>query len=58
MPAKATQTRENGVLASIKAVIVKKCDRALHRPETNKGCASGTCQHTTGSPKSFVNQVS
>jgi hypothetical protein len=32
--------------ASVQAVIVKKCDRTFHRPESNKGCANGTCQHT------------
>jgi hypothetical protein len=34
------------VNASVQAVIVKKCDRTFHRPESNKGCANGTCQHT------------
>jgi hypothetical protein len=28
------------------ATILKKCSREFHRPETNKQCASGTCQHT------------
>jgi hypothetical protein len=32
--------------ASVQAVIIKKCDRTFHRPESNKGCANGTCQHT------------
>jgi integrase len=27
-------------------VVFKKCDRAAHRPDTNKACASDTCQHT------------
>ena len=31
--------------------IFKKCDRANHRPDSNKGCASSTCQHTCGSPE-------
>ena len=36
-------TGNNGRL---QATILKKCDRTYHRPETNKQCASGTCQHT------------
>ena len=31
--------------------IFKKCDRSNHRPDSNKGCASSTCQHTCGSPE-------
>jgi integrase len=27
-------------------VVFKKCDRAGHRPDTNKACAADTCQHT------------
>lgn len=27
-------------------VILKKCDRKNCRPQTNKACAAGTCQHT------------
>ena len=27
-------------------VVFKKCDRAAHRPDTNKACVSGPCQHT------------
>lgn len=27
-------------------VVLKKCDRSNHRPDTNKACASDTCQHT------------
>lgn len=30
--------------------IFKKCDRSNHRPETNKNCAVGTCQHTCDQP--------
>jgi hypothetical protein len=30
----------------IQATIFKKCDRTNHRPDSNKQCASGTCQHT------------
>jgi integrase len=32
-------------------VILKKCDRANHRPTTNKACAAGTCQHTCDTPE-------
>ncbi|HEY6790235.1 MAG TPA: hypothetical protein VI365_23300, partial [Trebonia sp.] len=31
--------------------ILKKCDRTYHRPETNKSCAGGTCQHTCEAPE-------
>jgi hypothetical protein len=27
-------------------VVFKKCDMSNHRPETDKLCAAGTCQHT------------
>jgi integrase len=40
---KKSATDANGI---IQATILKKCDRAGHRPETNKACAAGTCQHT------------
>jgi len=30
--------------------IFKKCDQSNHRPDSNKGCASSTCQHTCDSP--------
>jgi integrase len=30
----------------VQATIVKKCDRTYHKPETNKSCAIGACQHT------------
>jgi Phage integrase family len=30
----------------VQATVFKKCDRAGHKPETNKACAAGTCQHT------------
>jgi Phage integrase family len=36
-------TGNNGKL---QATVLKKCDRTYHRPETNKQCAAGTCQHT------------
>ena len=29
----------------------KKCDRSNHRPDSNKGCASSTCQHTCDTPE-------
>jgi hypothetical protein len=41
--AKATATAPNSL---IQAVIIKKCDRTNHRPDSNKACANGTCQHT------------
>jgi hypothetical protein len=41
--AKATPTAVNSL---IQATILKKCDRTGHNPESNKGCANGTCQHT------------
>jgi hypothetical protein len=30
----------------VQATIFKKCDRTYHKPDSNKGCALGTCQHT------------
>jgi hypothetical protein len=39
---KGASKNANGQL---QATILKKCDRSNHRPETNKGCADGTCQH-------------
>jgi hypothetical protein len=36
-------TGNNGRL---QATFVKKCSAEYHRPETNRQCASGTCQHT------------
>ncbi|MDQ2814499.1 MAG: tyrosine-type recombinase/integrase [Actinomycetota bacterium] len=30
----------------VQATIFKKCDRTYHKPESNKGCIAGTCQHT------------
>ena len=27
-------------------VVFKKCDRASHKPDSNKACAADTCQHT------------
>ena len=31
--------------------IFKKCDRSNHKPETNKACVAGTCQHTCDRPE-------
>jgi hypothetical protein len=31
--------------------IFKKCDRSNHRPDSNKSCASSTCQHTCDTPE-------
>jgi hypothetical protein len=36
----------NSGQGTLQAIIVKKCSRENHRPETNKQCATGTCQHT------------
>ncbi len=41
--ARRAGTDNNGKL---QATVLKKCDRAYHRPETNRQCADGTCQHT------------
>jgi integrase len=41
--AKKASAEANGIL---QATILKNCDRTGHRPETNKKCAAGTCQHT------------
>lgn len=30
----------------LQGTIFKKCDRAAHKPNTNRACAVGTCQHT------------
>lgn len=45
---KGTQSAANGQL---QATIIKKCSLDRHRPESNKQCAGGTCQHTC-SPES------
>jgi len=31
--------------------IFKKCDRRNHKPDSNKRCATSTCQHTCDSPE-------
>jgi hypothetical protein len=42
MPRK-TATMQNTL---VQATIFKKCDRSGHKPDSNKGCAAGICQHT------------
>jgi integrase len=34
-----------GTNGRLQATIFKKCSVEFHRPESNKGCAGGTCQH-------------
>jgi hypothetical protein len=36
----------SGANGRLQATVFKKCSRESHRPESNKGCADGTCQHT------------
>jgi hypothetical protein len=31
--------------------IFKQCDRSNHRPDSNKKCAAGACQHTCDKPE-------
>ena len=31
-------------------IIFKKCDLTLHKPDTNRACRAGTCQHTCKTP--------
>jgi len=31
-------------------IIFKKCDLTLHKPDTNRACQAGTCQHTCKTP--------
>jgi integrase len=33
-------------VGQLQGTIFKKCDMAGHKPNSNKGCAAGTCQHT------------
>jgi hypothetical protein len=42
MPSKAVATPNS----LVQATVFKKCDRSHHKPDRNKGCAAGTCQHT------------
>jgi hypothetical protein len=39
-----------GMNGRLQATIFKKCSAEFHRPESNKGCAGGTCQHTCEAP--------
>jgi hypothetical protein len=34
----------------LQGTIFKKCDMSLHKPDSNKACAAGTCQHTCTDP--------
>jgi hypothetical protein len=33
-------------VGQLQGTIFKKCDTAGHKPDSNKGCAAGTCQHS------------
>lgn len=35
----------------LQGTIFKKCDMAAHRPDSNKACAAGTCQHACAAPE-------
>jgi hypothetical protein len=35
-----------GANGRLQATVFKKCSWEFHRPQSNKGCAGGTCQHT------------
>jgi Phage integrase family len=39
-------TAPTAASGTLQATIIKKCSREHHRPEANKQCASGSCQHT------------
>ncbi len=41
-----SQGSVRGRSGKLQATVFKKCSREFHRPETNKQCACGTCQHT------------
>lgn len=43
MPRKSSSTAQNTL---VQATVLKKCDRTWHKPDSNKGGAAGTCQHT------------
>jgi hypothetical protein len=43
MPRKSSSTAQNTL---VQATVFKKCDRTWHKPDSNKVCAAGTCQHT------------
>lgn len=40
----------NGPGTKLPGTIVKKCDMALHRPDSRQACRAGTCQHTCADP--------
>ena len=40
------ESSSKGMNGKLQATILKKCSLESHRPESNKGCANGTCQHT------------
>jgi Phage integrase family len=40
------EASRSGANGRLQATIFKKCSREFHRPESNQGCANGTCQHT------------
>jgi hypothetical protein len=42
MPRKASSAQNT----LVQATVFKKCDRTQHKPDSNKLCAAGTCQHT------------
>ena len=42
MPRKAVAAQNS----LVQATVFKKCDRSHHKPDSNKGCAAGSCQHT------------
>ena len=53
----AGQRRERTPLPDLRVVAVrlqgtifKKCDMSAHKPESNKACAAGTCQHACAAP--------
>ena len=43
MSRKAVTVAQNTL---VQGIIKKKCDRAYHKPDSNRGCGNGTCQHT------------
>jgi hypothetical protein len=45
-----SQGSVRGRSGKLQATVFKKCSREFHRPETNKLCAGGSCQHTCEPP--------
>jgi hypothetical protein len=37
-------------MSATEGTIFKKCDMAAHRPQSNRACQAGTCQHTCARP--------